>query len=163
MNPMRRLSLLAASFILFSFVISCRNNSPNGKATDDPNAMSQNIVNIQASASTPPNGKLPKLAFNDTLFNFGTIIAGQKVSHSFIFKNAGEGDLIISGAAASCGCTKPEFPKGVIHPGDTGTISVTFDSSNKSGLVDKKITVSSNSVPPYKVLTITANIQPSNN
>lgn len=163
MNQMRRLSLFIASFIFLSVAISCRNNSPNGKVVDDPNHLSQNMVNIQASASTSPNSKLPKLVFTDTNFDFGTIVAGQKVSHSFIFKNEGQGDLIITGAAAGCSCTKPEYPKDVKHPGDTGTISVTFDSSNKSGKVVKTINVSSNSLPPYKFLTITANIQPSNN
>jgi len=140
---------------------SCR-HSDSTNATD-PNQLSQNLVNIQSSASTPPTGKLPKMIFADTNFDFGTIVAGQKVSHSFTFKNAGEGDLVISGATAGCSCTKPSFPKDVKHPGDTGTISVTFDSSNKAGKVVKLITISTNSFPPYKFLTIIANIQPSNN
>ena len=158
---MRRLSLPVICFSLALAASSCHHADP-ANATD-PNQLSQNLVTIKASASTPPNGKLPKMIFPDSSFDFGKIISGQKVSHAFHFKNTGEGDLIISGASGSCGCTKPYYPKDVKHPGDTGTINVTFDSSNKAGKVVKTITVSSNSVPPYKVLTITADIQPSNN
>ncbi len=121
------------------------------------------MVNVPASASTSTPGKLPKIAFSDTSHDFGNITEGQKVSYAFHFKNIGQGDLIISGAGASCGCTKPYYPKDVKHAGDTGTISVTFDSSNKTGKVVKTIKVSSNTQPPIIFLTITSNIQPSNN
>lgn len=160
---MKRLSLFFVGFILLVAVYSCRNNSPNGKTLNDPNQLSQNLVNIQSSASTPPNGKLPKLVFTDTNYDFGTITAGDKVTHVFNFKNMGEGDLIITGAAAGCSCTKPSYAHTVKHPGDTGTISVTFDSSNKQGKHVKTITVTSNAMPSFRFLTITANIQPSNN
>jgi len=143
---------------------SCHNkDAANDAASTDPNKLSQNLVNIPASANGTTNGKLPKLVFSDTNHDFGTITAGDKVSCAFVFKNEGEGDLIITSAAASCGCTKPYYPKGVKHPGDTGTISVTFDSSNKQGKVVKTITLTSNNQPNFRYLTITANIQPSNN
>jgi hypothetical protein len=141
-------------------VFSCCNNNT---ANNNSNQISPSLVNIPASANTPSNGKLPKMVFTDTNFDFGTIKEGDKVTHVFIFKNGGEGDLIIASATASCGCTTPTYPHGVKHPGDTGTISVTFNSSNKTGKVTKAITVVSNAQPPYKVLTINANIQPSNN
>lgn len=121
------------------------------------------MVNITASASGQSNGKIPKMVFTDTNYDFGTIKEGEKVTHVFNYKNSGNGDLVISNAIASCGCTKPSYAPGVKHPGDTGTISVTFDSSNKTGKMVKLITISNNCQPPHKFLTINANIQPSNN
>lgn len=152
--------MVVVSVFSLMALFSCQSNSP---ATNNPNQMSPNLVNIPATANSTPGGKLPKIVFTDTTFNFGSITEGAKVTHAFIFKNEGTADLIITSATASCGCTTPVFPHDVKHPGDTGTISVTFDSSNKTGKVTKAITIISNSQPPYKFLTINANIQPSNN
>ncbi len=163
MKSVKRLSLFSVCFLLLVAVISCRNHSPNANSVTDPTKLSKDLVNITASASSTTPGKLPKMVFTDTAFDFGNIKDGDKVTHVFMFKNEGEGDLVITGAAAGCSCTTPTYPHGVKHAGDTGTISVTFDSSNKQGKIIKRITVSSNNVPPYKFLTITANVQPSNN
>lgn len=148
--------------LLYSLMalFSCHGNSPT---PTNRNQISPDLINIPASASNTSGGKLPKIVFTDTNFDFGTITEGAKVTHVFIFKNEGNADLVLTSATASCGCTTPIFPHGVKHPGDTGTISVTFDSSNKTGKVTKSITVISNSQPPYKFLTINANIQPTNN
>lgn len=157
---MRRLCLFFMGLFSLLAVISCQNNK---SASVNPNQISPNLIDIPASANGTSNGKIPKIVFTDTNYDFGTITEGQKVTHVFTFKNEGKGDLVIASARAGCGCTTPSFPHLIKHPGDTGTISVTFDSSNKSGKIMKQITVISNSQPPYSFLTINANIQPSNN
>jgi len=157
---MKKIGLVFISFCLLTALFSCRRNNSQDSGTDK---ISANLVNIPASANSKSDGKLPKIVFTDTNFDFGTIVEGAKVSHVFIFKNTGNADLVITSATASCGCTIPIFPHDVKHPGDTGTISVTFDSSNKTGKMTKAITIISNSQPPYKFLTINANIQPTNN
>jgi hypothetical protein len=158
-RSMRRLFLFSGSFFSLLLFFSC-NNSNSGNS----DKLSQNLVNIPASANGNSDGKLPKMVFTDTVFDFGTITTGAKVTHVFKFKNEGQGDLIIASATASCGCTKPSFPHEVKHPGDTGSISVTFDSSNKLGKLEKRITVVSNTQPAYRLLIINVNIiQPSNN
>jgi len=161
---MRRLFLFNICLVLLLAVFSCQNkNAANNTVPTNSNQLSPNVINIPASASPQAGGKLPKMVFTDTTYDFGTIPEGAKVTHIFTFKNEGQGDLVIAGASASCGCTKPTYPQGVKHPGDTGTISVTFDSSNKSGKMAKEVTISTNCQPPYKFLTINVNIKPSNN
>ena len=154
---MRKLFLYSTCLFPLLSVFSCNNSN-----TGNSNQLSPNLINIPASADGNSSGKLPKIVFTDTTFDFGTITEGAKVTHVFKFKNEGQGDLIIASATASCGCTKPTFPHEVKHPGDTGSISVTFDSSNKQGKLDKRITIVSNSQPPYRLLIIKVNIQPSN-
>jgi hypothetical protein len=158
-KAMRRFFLTFICLSSVFMVISCHNKETSNST--DPNQLSQNLINIPASASGQTSGKLPKIVFTDTTYDFGNITEGDKVTHVFTFKNSGQGDLIISSATASCGCTTPTYPHGVKHSGDTGSISVTFDSKNKSGKVVKAITILSNCQPPYKFLTINANIQPS--
>ena len=85
-------------------------------------------------------------------FDFGKIKQGEKVTHSFAFTNTGKAPLIVTNAVASCGCTTPVWPKTPVMPGDTASISVTFNSAGKSGLQDKLITVSSNSQPAQSIV-----------
>jgi hypothetical protein len=157
---MRRLFLLLICFFSLIVAYSCHNND---SANSNTGQVSPTLINIPASATNNPNGKLPKIVFTDTNFDFGSIQEGAKVTHVFTFKNEGQGDLVIASATASCGCTVPTYPHEIKRPGDTGTISVTFDSSNKTGKMVKSVTIVSNCQPPYKFLTINANIQPSNN
>jgi hypothetical protein len=80
-------------------------------------------------------------------YDFGKIKEGEKVNHAFKFTNMGKSPLIITNATASCGCTTPVWPKNPVLPGDTGSISVTFNSAGKSGLQDKQIKITANSQP----------------
>ena len=82
------------------------------------------------------------------------VIQGEKVDLEFKIKNTGTGDLIITNAKASCGCTQLEYPKEVIKPGNVDNISVTFDSKNRSGNQKKNITLTTNATPSIKILTI---------
>jgi hypothetical protein len=161
---MRKLLLISIFFFTLNLLCSCHNNdTADSSGSGNTKQISTNVVDIPASAAGESAGKLPKMIFTDTNYDFGKIKEGDKVTHIFLYKNEGQGDLVISNAIASCGCTKPNFTKGVKHPGDTGTISVTFDSSNKSGKMVKLVTISCNCQPSRKYLTINANIQPLNN
>lgn len=101
---------------------------------------------------------LPVMSFKEEKHNFGEIIQGEKVSYSFIFKNVGGSDLLISSASGSCGCTVPTFPKEPVKAGQEAKIDVVFDSDGKSGLVEKTVTLVSNCDPSNTLLTINANI-----
>lgn len=105
------------------------------------------------------DGKYPVITFAETEFNFGEIKQGDKVEHTFAFKNTGEADLIISNAQASCGCTVPEYPKNTpIKPGESGNLKVTFNSAGKSGQTMKTITVSCNTESGSELLKIKTTI-----
>lgn len=85
-----------------------------------------------------------KMLFEQPQFSFGTINEGDKVTHSYKFKNTGEHPLVISKAVAGCGCTVPSYPKAPILPGGEGEIVVTFDSHGKKGHQQKNVIVYSN-------------------
>ena len=91
------------------------------------------------------------------------VIQGEKVDLEFKIKNTGTGDLIITNAKASCGCTQLEYPKEVVKPGNVDNISVTFDSKNRSGKQKKNITLTTNATPSIKILTIEGMVLPSEN
>ncbi|QEM02246.1 DUF1573 domain-containing protein [Mucilaginibacter rubeus] len=127
------LSLVASGMLLSA----C--NSSNGNTAD--NASKANAD----SAATAANAPVAK--FEKESHDFGKIKEGDKVSYDFKFTNTGKSPLIITNARATCGCTTPTWPKAPVKPGESGVISVTFNSAGKSGLQDKQITVTANTQP----------------
>lgn len=119
------------------------------------NEVTPDIVNNPATASgQTQNGKTPKFEFDMTEYDFGTIKQGQKVTQIFKFKNVGDGDLVITDAQGSCGCTVPTYPKDPIAPGKTGEIQVVFDSKNKKDDQSKTVKLFANTSPTETVLTL---------
>ena len=117
----------------------------------------QDVSNTQ-SASGSSKGSLPDIKFEEETHDFGRITQGEKVAFGFKFKNTGSSNLIISSASGSCGCTVPEYPKKPIAPGEEAKINVVFSSENKSGIVEKSVTIVTNCEPSTKIIYIKANI-----
>lgn len=122
------------------------------------------VINIPATADTKngepskedPNG--PKIKFDHTSYDFGTVMQGEKLTHTFTFTNSGKSVLVISSTSASCGCTTSTPPRAPIKPGEKGKIDVTFDSKTKMGDVENKVRVASNAYPSPAVLTVKAHV-----
>ncbi|TAE91241.1 MAG: DUF1573 domain-containing protein, partial [Bacteroidetes bacterium] len=87
---------------------------------------------------------LPIFEFETMEHDFGKIKEGEVVSFEYKFKNVGKSPLVIEDAKATCGCTKPKYPKEAVPPGGSGKISVTFDSKGKQGFMQKPVVVISN-------------------
>ena len=144
-------------FVLMAVAVAaCKEEKKPGGVPE--NALNPDVMKNPATASGETKGELPVFAFSEESHDFGAIVQGEKVSYSFRFVNVGKGDLVISSAAGSCGCTVPEYPKEAIPAGGSGVIKVTFDSSGKQGHQDKKVTLTANTIPNQKVLTITATV-----
>jgi hypothetical protein len=113
----------------------------------------------KAELAHSESGKLPVAKFDNTDFDFGTIKQGEKVEHTYKFTNEGTGDLIISDAKASCGCTVPDYTKEPVKPGGSGIVHVVFDSAGKSGEVNKTVTLTLNTEKGSEVVNFKANIE----
>lgn len=87
----------------------------------------------------------PAMTFtNGEKFDFGTIEQGEKVEHTFKFKNTGKSDLIIRKTKASCGCTAIAPKDKVIKPGESSSIKAVFNSRGKRGRQHKTVTITTN-------------------
>lgn len=93
--------------------------------------------------------------------DFGTIReADGPVSYKFTVENTGDKPLVILSAKAQCGCTTPVVPKQPIKPGETATISVTYNPAGRPGEFKKTIRVKAK--PGQATLTITGTVVPKN-
>jgi len=109
------------------------------------------------SASVDP-ATAAVMKFDQDSYSFGKIVQGDSVVHQFKFINTGKSPLIITDATATCGCTKPEWPKEPIQPNAEGSIKVTFHSVGKSGLQDKMITITGNTAPAQTMVHLVGEV-----
>ena len=102
--------------------------------------------------------KMPAIAFDNDMHDFGRLQAGENISYSFKFTNKGNADLLITACDASCGCTVADFPRDPVHPGESGYVTVSFKSAGMSGQQYKEVTVCTNGQPSRTKLKIQARV-----
>lgn len=100
------------------------------------------------------------ITFAEESHNFGDIIQGEKVDHTFKFTNTGTEPLILSNVLTTCGCTATNWPRDPIAPGKGGEITVSFNSSGKMGVQNKIVTIVSNAKNAQEKVKIVTNVLP---
>lgn len=137
-------------FISILLITSCGNNDSKLPA---------DMVNNPVSANgLDKNVKMPEISFKKTEHDFGKVIQGEVVSYGFKFTNTGESELLIAKVSTSCGCTVSEYPVDPIKPGETKVVEAKFDSQNRIGFQNKRITVLTNASPAKTHLYIKAEV-----
>jgi hypothetical protein len=132
------------SFVfLVIFLPAC--NSEQGTKTEDKTVF-------------PANSEVAEISFREYEHDFGKITEGEKVAHIFYFENKGPGNLMISSASTSCGCTVTKYNRNPIVAGKGGSLEVVFDSNGRSGNQTKTVSVRSNSKTEVVILKITAEV-----
>ena len=142
---MKKISL----FIIVAIIFVCCNVKRKDKVADG----TANMAEMAAQDSTT-------VQLIDSLYNFGTVTEGEKITYNFRFKNTGNKPLIITNTTASCGCTVPEKPEKPILSGETAFIKVVFNSKGKAGMNNKTITVTSNARPEFPQLLLNGEVVP---
>ncbi|MGN0019943.1 MAG: DUF1573 domain-containing protein [Sphingobacterium hotanense] len=138
---MKKLSLvLLASALMFT---ACNNNNK------------ENTNGSQDSTAVAPSQEgAGRMEFEEEAFNFGTIKEGEVVEHVFKFKNTGDFPVVLAQVSASCGCTTPTYTSTPVKPGESGEISVKFDSNGQVGQQQKIITIASNAEKPVTTVQL---------
>ena len=141
-------------FLAFALVLTACEITDQRR--DDVDA---SIINVPASAEGIKAEDLPIIIFEELGYNFGHISQGEKVTHTFRFKNIGKSDLVIFKVEGSCGCTVMKgWPKHPVKPGGKGKIDVIFDSVGRKGVQNKTISVVANTIPSTTVLRLEGDI-----
>lgn len=91
--------------------------------------------------SPTPGIALTKVQWMDTVIHLGKVIEGDSIPVIFRFRNTGNHRLIVSGVAASCGCTLPQKPEKPIEAGKEGFIKAYFRTKGNLGYQRKKLLV----------------------
>ncbi len=143
-------------FTLILILVRCQESQKSEVSTDD--------IYFDEGYNSVDKNLIPIITFEEEDFNFGIILEGEKVNHTYRFTNTGKRDLILANVSADCGCTTPKkFSRDPIKYGESGEIFIEFDSANKIGKIKKKITVVTNSIPNTKVITISGEVMNTEN
>lgn len=142
-------NILTIVFVFTALVFtSCKKDNASDKIK---------VENIKvAEQRDAKSGLLPEIKWDKLEYDFGTIEQGDKVETIFNVTNIGKGDLIITNAKGSCGCTVPVWKKTPIKPGETTDIKVVFNSRGKKNKTTNTITLTTNTEKGSEVVRIKA-------
>ena len=167
----KSIKILGLSIMMTAVVLSCKKKEEQANApatgtelknTDSTvaalpvNPQADSTVDLAKAAQSSP---LTSIALSEADFDFGNIKKGDKVEHVFEITNTGKNPMIITTVKPACGCTAPEYTKEPIAPGKKGKITLSFDSTNFTGMVTKTAEVFANTEKAPIVLSFKANIQ----
>lgn len=99
------------------------------------------------------------ITWEKSSFDFGDIVKGQKVEHTFRFTNTGTEPLILTNVEVTCGCTTPKgWPRNPIEPGGRAELIIQFDSTHKLGRQNKVVVIVSNAAAGNSQISFSANV-----
>lgn len=156
--------MLAA--IAITTMIACKKEIPadvEENITEVTDSIPTTNVAVDENAALLAQAKanpLTHAVLSQSHYEFGKIKKGDKVEHSYEITNTGNNPLIITEVKPACGCTAPSYTKDPILPGKTGKITLSFDSTNFDGIVNKQAEVYANVEGAPILLTFSAEIQP---
>jgi uncharacterized repeat protein (TIGR01451 family) len=113
----------------------------------------------EANSQTDKYTKGPIITWDKSMHDFGDIIQGEKVEYTFKLTNTGDQPLIITNVEVTCGCTVPKgWPRDPIAPDESAEITISFNSTGKSGKQNKVISIISNSKGVDNQIIFSANV-----
>jgi uncharacterized low-complexity protein len=107
----------------------------------------------QAAAPAKPASKPSLVTWASDVHDFGDIAKGKPASFDFTFKNTTKQTILITNVKASCGCTATNYTKTPIKPGETASVTATYNAASP-GPFSKSVTVTTNDTETPKILTI---------
>jgi len=98
------------------------------------------------------------MIWETTQHDFGTIDQNKPVSFEFVFTNNSKEPMILTKVKPSCGCTATDYPEQPIQPGETASITATY---NAKAIGKFKKTILVNTDVPYGegILTISGEVK----
>ena len=147
---MKTLKLSAFALVGALFFVCQGATAQTKKATAKPAAAPAATT---ATAEAPKNMTPSGITWKEDSYNFGDIEKGKPVSHEFSFKNTTKNTVLITNVKASCGCTATNYTKTPIKPGESATVTATYNAANP-GSFSKNVTVTTNDSDVNKILTI---------
>ncbi|NRB62795.1 MAG: DUF1573 domain-containing protein [Saprospiraceae bacterium] len=135
--------------MLISVLFSCQSSTlESGGVEEILPGSNASIIRNPVEANQPlDSNAIASIQFDQTIFDFGEVMEGVLVEHTFSFANKGKVPLLITDARSTCGCTVPEWPRQPIPPGQVAEISVRFDTKQKFNQQNKPVTITANTLP----------------
>ena len=103
----------------------------------------------------------PQVTWLERQHDFGVFMEQDgKVTCQMRLTNTGTEPLMVVKAQAGCGCTGISYPEKPIAPGDTASVSISYNPSGRPGQFSKEVLIFTNTTPKRTTLEITGNVIP---
>lgn len=113
---------------------------------------SQTANQIKSSTETSATTDSPsKVKWDSQEYNFGNIPKNIAAEAEFVFTNTSKEPVIISKVKSSCGCTVTGYDKSPVMPGESSSITATYN-AKKLGSFRKSLRVTTNDFKPYTLI-----------
>ena len=103
--------------------------------------------------------KAPQLTFSSSSLDFGNVQENVATEKEIVFTNTGKKDLQVKSIQPNCSCVTASASKNSLKPGESATLTITFNPQDRTGTQNKAVTVYTNDPKnPVQRLTFTAYI-----
>lgn len=108
----------------------------------------EKLTGVQESK---PKAMQKEVSLDKVELDFGTFPMNEVKEGKFLLTNTGKNLLVVYDVITSCGCTKAEYSKNPVRPGEALELTVRYE-ADESGRFNKVLTIYSNAVgSPHKV------------
>ncbi|HUN81176.1 MAG TPA: DUF1573 domain-containing protein, partial [Phycisphaerae bacterium] len=144
MKMLPRCLLPIMSFILATGCDKSEPQTSSPSPSAAPQATPASNAPVNQASDQKPKSSDPKWRAETSIYNFGTVWAGDLLTYPFRIYNDGGATLKILEAKPRCSCTIAENYSKEIPVGQTGVIPFKLDTRNKKGAVDEFLTIKTN-------------------
>lgn len=107
----------------------------------------------------PKDFSPPVLTVEEPVYDWGTVVRGAVVKHTFTVKNTGGTPLIIDDVKPQCGCTAVDKPQDAIPAGGSAAVTLSVDTKRFKGALKKTAKVQSNAGAEPLTLTMQGSVE----
>ena len=124
-----------------------------GNPIQNPKVKELYLNLIKGMGESTSKERVTTVSINSTVIDFGSFPKEEKQERSFILTNTGKGLLVIQDIVTSCGCTKVEYSKEPVRPGERLEVKVIYE-AEQAEYFNKTITVYCNAEDSPLRLTV---------
>ena len=129
--------------------------SPSAK----PGATVKKAKGVYRLPIPPKDFSPPALSISEPVYEWGSVVQGTVVKHTFKVRNTGGSPLIIDNVKPQCGCTAVEKPTEPIAPGEFADLTLSVDTKRFKGTMKKTARINSNATTATFVVTMQGSVE----
>lgn len=153
-DELNRLNSFPADMLFQTFLLDKDNKVvAMGSPVLNPGIKDLYLELIMGKNGEKQTGKVTSLTVDRTAMDFGSFPMSEKQEGRFVLTNTGSNLLVVHDIITSCGCTKVEYSKEPVRPGETLEVKVTYEAEDK-GYFRKVITIFCNAEKSQLRLTV---------
>lgn len=129
-----------------------------GNPVHNPKVKELYLKHIAGNRNVPTETPKTTVSLPESEKDFGSIPLNEKREHVFKLVNTGNKPLVIYDVTTSCGCTKVEYNKEPVRPGETMDLKVIYEAEDK-GSFRKSLRVYCNVEESLLKLTVVGTVE----